>query len=120
MRRVLVVDDSRFMQEEIIHALTGTGYEVCACCRDAEEAFHAYEREEPDFVLMDIVLPGIDGIDATGRILQKWPTARVVMVSSLAYDEDIQRARETGARSFLFKPFTPQGLLQALLEAEEA
>ena len=118
MRKVLVVDDSRFMQEEIVHALKDTDYMVCACCRDAEQALQAYAQEEPDFVLMDIVLPGIDGIDATGRILEKWPTARVVMVSSLAYDEDIQRARDTGARCFLFKPFTPQGLLQALQEAE--
>ncbi len=117
MKTVMVVDDSRFMREEIVHLLQGTEYSVCACCRDAEEAMQSYGETTPDFVLMDIVLPGIDGIDATGCILAKWPGARVVMVSSMAYEEDMERARQCGAKSFLCKPFKLEDLLQALEKA---
>ena len=118
MKKVLVVDDSRFMREEIVHALTDTDFTVCACCRDAEEAMRAYEENMPDIVLMDIILPGIDGIEATQNILARWPKARVVMISSLAYDDDMERAKKTGAKNFLFKPFTHDALLEALQETE--
>ncbi len=118
MKKVMIVDDSRFMREEISHILSGTEYEVCAGCRDAEEAMQAYAAELPDLVLMDIILPGIDGIDATKCIIAKWPEARVVMVSSLAYDEDMELAQKIGAKSYLVKPFSQEDLLRALQEAE--
>ncbi|MDL2253228.1 response regulator [Ruminococcaceae bacterium OttesenSCG-928-I18] len=117
MKKVLVVDDSRFMWEEIIHALADTEFSVCSCCRDAEEAMRAYEEQQPDIVLMDIILPGIDGIEATQKLLARWPEAKVVMVSSLAYDDDIARAKKTGAKSFLFKPFSHEELHKVLQEA---
>ena len=119
MTKVMVVDDSRFMREEIAHELSDTEYSVCAQCRDAEEAMQAYGTQMPDIVLMDIVLPGIDGIEATRSILAKWPDARVVMISSLAYDDDIERAKQNGAKNFLFKPCTQDDLLKVLGEATE-
>lgn len=112
--RVMVVDDSRFMQEEIVHLLAGSGYEVAAVCRDAEEAIHSCEGQLPDVVLMDVVLPGIDGIEATKTLLGKWPSLKVVIMSSLAFDETLRQAEDVGAASCLFKPFGVGQLLQAL------
>lgn len=117
MSTVMVVDDSRFMREEIAHLLQGTGYTICAQCRDAEEALALYPSVLPQFVLMDIVLPGMDGIDATTQILASWPSARVVMVSSMSYDKDMAGAKKSGAKSFLCKPFKVEDLLHALEEA---
>lgn len=119
MKRVMVVDDSRFVCDEIRHTLVGSGFEVVHTCRDAEEAFQGYQSCQPDIVIMDIILPGIDGIEATGAMLAKWPEARIVIVSSLAYDDTISRARKMGAKSFLFKPFDRDMLLQALEQALE-
>lgn len=114
MSRIMIVDDSRFMCEEIRHILEGTEHEVAAVCRDAEEALETYDTLLPDIVLMDVVLPGLDGMEATQRIVEKWPGARVIVVSSLAYDDTQQAAREKGAKAVLFKPFTAQQLLDVL------
>lgn len=116
VKNVMVVDDSRFMQDEIAHALAGSDYQVATSCRDAEEAIRAFHDRQPDVVLMDVVLPGIDGLVATRAILGKWPEARIVVVSSLAYDDTEQLAREAGAAACLFKPFEPAKLLALLDE----
>lgn len=114
MKKVLIVDDSRFMQEEIRHILEGSAFEVVCCCRDAEEALACYTEYMPDVVLMDIVLPGIDGIEATQALLAKWPEAYVIIISSLAYDDTIARATECGAKNILFKPFDKKQMLEVL------
>lgn len=116
LKNVMVVDDSRVMQDEIVHALEGSGYQVVVRCRDAEEALRAFNDSQPDVVLMDVVLPGIDGFVATKAILGKWPGARIVVVSSLAYDDTEQLAKEAGAAACLFKPFEPARLLAVLDE----
>lgn len=116
MKTVMVVDDSRFVYDEIKHSLAGSGFEVVGYCRDAEQAMITYNEKHPDVVLMDIILPGIDGIEATRAILAKWPDARVVIVSSLAYDDTIERAKQTGAKSFVFKPFDKELLIEVLEE----
>lgn len=114
MKKIMVVDDSRFMHDEITYLLENTGFQVVACCRDAEQAFTSYHKHCPDAVLMDVVLPGIDGLEATKALLAKWPQAVVIIISSLAYDETITLAKESGAKCFLFKPFTRQELVQVL------
>ena len=114
MTKVMVVDDSRFMQDEVSHLLADSDYEVVFHCRDAEEAIVAYTKNPPDIVLMDIVLPGIDGFEATRALLGKWPDARIVIISSLAYDDTIKSAKACGAKCFLFKPFTKEQLIDLL------
>lgn len=117
MKRVMVVDDSRFMQEEIKHSLENTDYVVVAACRDAEEAVRSCSSDVPDLVLMDVILPGIDGIEATKALLSKWPKLQVVIMSSLAFDETQKSAAAAGAAGCLFKPFDAAQLLDALDKA---
>lgn len=119
MKKVMVVDDSLFVYDEIKHFLDGSLFSVVAYCRDAEEAIKGYHKYQPDVVLMDIILPGIDGIEATAALTGRWPNAKVVIVSSLAYDETIQRAKESGAKHFIFKPFDKDLLLEVLTQVTE-
>ena len=114
MKTVMLVDDSRFACEEMKRQMDGTEFLVVACCRDAEDAMAEYENKLPDVVVMDIVLPGIDGIEATRQLLEKYPSAAVVVASSLAYDETVDAARKIGAQSFLFKPVQKEQLLEVL------
>lgn len=113
MKKVLIVDDSRFVYEEMKNLLKDTEFEPAAYCVRAEEALDIYEGINPDVVSMDIILPGMDGFEASERMLQSHPGAKIVMVSSLAYDETEQKAMDIGARAFVFKPFTKDQILTA-------
>lgn len=116
-KRVMVVDDSRVMELQIRRLLEGSKFEVAAYCENGEEAISRYGEVQPDIVTMDIIMPGIDGLEAAQVILEEHPEARVVMVSSLVCEDTIQDAESIGAKTFLYKPIQKEGLLKALEEA---
>ena len=66
---------------------------------------------------MDIIMQGMDGLDASEEILREHPEARIVVISSLAYDDTYERAKAMGVRGFVDKPFHKEQLLKALEEA---
>ena len=116
-KRIMVVDDSRMICFQIKKLLEDTDYEVAAYCRDGEEAVEQYGQVNPDLVTMDIIMPGMDGLEAAQAILEEHPDARIIMVSSLAYDDTFEEAQAIGAKGFLDKPFDKDRLLFALDEA---
>ena len=116
-RRIMVVDDSRLVRVQMEDVLKGTDYEIAAYCRSGEDAIQRYAEIRPDLVTMDIIMPGMDGLDAAEAILKQNPDARIVMVSSLAYDDTFERARAIGARGFVDKPFHQEQLLKVFEEA---
>ncbi len=116
-KSVLIVDDSVVMQEEIKHILEGSNYQVEGYAKDADEAMKKYEELLPDVVTMDIIMPGINGLDASKHILDKWEDAKIVFLTALAYDEHIAQAREMGISGFVHKPIDRELLLTALDEA---
>lgn len=113
-KKIMVVDDSRIAQLQLQEVLSGTEYEVVSCCQSGEDAIKQYDTVKPDLVTMDIVMPGIDGLDAARLLMQTHPDARVLMVSSLAYDDTIDEAKKIGAKGFVYKPFDQEQLLKAL------
>ena len=113
-KRVMVVDDSRIQEVQIRNLLADSDYEVAAYCRNGEDALASYGEVMPDVVTMDIIMPGMDGLETAAAMLEEHPGARIVMVSSLAYDETFDEANEIGARGFLDKPFSREQLLEAL------
>lgn len=116
-KRVLIVDDSVVMQEEIKYILKDTDYQIAGYAKNAEQAMKMYEELLPDVVTMDIIMPGMDGMDASKRILDKWADAKIVLLTALAYDEQIAQAREMGISGFVHKPIDRGLLLAALDEA---
>lgn len=113
-RKIMVVDDSRVVYTEMCKMLQGTEFEIAAFCRSGEEALKRYEEIKPDIVTMDIVMPGMDGMETCEKMRERWPESNIFMVSSMAYEDMINRAAAMGAKSFLFKPFTRDDLLQGL------
>ena len=85
-KRIMVVDDSRLVRVQLEDVLKGTDYEIAAYCRSGEDAIKQYAEVQPDLVTMDIIMQGMDGLDAAEVILKNNPQARIVMISSLAYD----------------------------------
>lgn len=113
----MTVDDSLVMQEEMRRMLEDSGIEIASACRSGEEALERFEEARPDVVLMDIVMPGMDGLAATSALLSRWPETPVVIVSSLAYDDTTRWANEIGAKGVIFKPFKREELISAVYAA---
>ncbi len=118
-KRLMIVDDSRVTKLQMTKQLEGTDFEVVAYCQDGEEAIARYDEVQPDLVTMDILMPGLDGLEAAQAILEKDPEARIVMVTSLAYDGTINEAKSIGTKGFIDKPFEREKLLHALEAALE-
>ena len=102
--RYLIVDDSIFARKNLAKMLESFGGEVAGEAGDGCTAITEYERVHPDLVLMDITMPQMEGIEAAERIVRQDPNARVVMVSSVGYQENIVAALQKGARHFVQKP----------------
>lgn len=116
-KRIMVVEDSRITELLLEDLLEGSEYKVVSYCRDGEEALVRYREIRPDIVTMDILMPGMDGLETAQAILEEYPEARIVMASSLAYDDTISEARAIGTRAFIYKPFEREQILEAFAEA---
>lgn len=110
-RRVLVVDDDPRLLHIVVMYLGIEGYEVFMAT-NGEDGLAELERERPDLVILDIMMPGIDGIEACRRIRSNPETADlpVLMFSALSGDQDVERARLAGANHLITKPFNLVGL----------
>lgn len=116
-RRIMIVDDSKLVRVQLEDVLKGTDYEVVAYCRSGEDAIERYDEVQPDLVTMDIIMQGMDGLDAAEVILKNHPDARIVMISSLAYEDTFERAKAIGARGFIDKPFHQEQLINVFEQA---
>ena len=117
---LMIVDDSRVVYAEMKKLLEGSEFEIVSYCRSGEAALEEYGTVKPDVVTMDIVMPGIDGLETCQRLMEQWPDARILMVSSLAYGCTTENSAQLGAKGFLFKPFTQEELLTGLRKAMES
>ena len=112
--RCLIVDDSVFARKNLTKILQAFGCEIAGEAADGNNAIDDYERLLPDMVFMDITMPHLEGIEAAGRIVSQHPDARVVMVSSVGYQENIVAALQKGARHFVQKPVKPEVLYDVI------
>src|SRR5438128_4009569 len=112
--RYLVVDDSVFARKNLIKMLEQFGGQVAGEAGDGCTAITEYDRTRPDVVLMDITMPQMEGIEAAERIVRNHPEARVIMVSSVGYQENIVTALQKGARHFVQKPVKPEVLYEVI------
>jgi DNA-binding NarL/FixJ family response regulator len=102
--RVLVADDQAAVREGLATLLDLTpGIEVVGEARDGAEAVRLVDERSPDVVLMDLHMPGTDGIAATEQITRDYPVTRVVVLTTFADDDTIHRALRAGALGYLTK-----------------
>lgn len=112
--RTLVVDDAVFVRRAIAQILHPSEFEVVGEATNGREAVQEYRRLQPDVVLMDIMMPEMDGIEAVRQIKQEHPDARIVMCSALGQERVIIEALSAGALDFIVKPFLPDKVLATL------
>src|SRR6266853_5963056 len=112
--RYLVVDDSVFARKNLIKMIEMFGGEVAGEAGDGLTAIAEFNRITPDIVLMDITMPQMEGIEAVERIVRQHADARIIMVSSVGYQENILAALQKGAKHFVQKPVKPEVLYEIL------
>ena len=118
--RVMLVDDhSAFRKGMAALIESEPDLQVVAETGDGHEALAVYRQNQPDVVLMDLRLPGIGGVEATLAIRKEFPDARVIVLTTFDTDEDIYRAIQSGAKSYLLKD-TPDDELAATIRSVHA
>lgn len=111
MIRTLIVDDQNLVREGIKMLLEKTDeIEIVADANDGESALEKIESLRPDVVLLDIDMPGIDGLTVAEQVRHKFPQTEIIMLSSHQEPSYIERATASGAKGYLFKDATSQEL----------
>ena len=116
--RVLLVDDHSVVREGLRAFLElQEGIEIAGESGDGEEAIQAAERLRPDVVLMDLVMPKLDGVAAMRALRERLPSARVIVLTSFLDDDKLLPALRAGAAGYLLKNAPPQELARAVRAA---
>ncbi len=116
--RVLVVDDD-FLVREAFRAFFGRRTDIVLVgeATGGAEALESYERLRPDVVLMDLQMPGMSGIEATGRLCERWPEACVVALTTFGSPDHVVPALGAGASGYLLKDVGADGLVRGIGQA---
>ena len=101
--RLMLADDHRMLREGLRRSLTEEGFDVIGEASDGDEAIDLADQLRPDVVLMDVTMPGCDGVEATRRISAAHPEIRVVMLTMHADQDVLRSALAAGASGYLIK-----------------
>jgi len=103
-RKILIIEDDKFLRELMVRKLVNDGYEVIEAT-NGEEGVRTAKAEKPDLILLDLILPGIDGFESLTRIRKDQEIANipVIILSNLGQKEDIEKGLRLGATDYLIK-----------------
>lgn len=118
-KKVLIIEDDIFLKELMIRKLVEEKYQVISAV-DGEEGVKKVKEERPDLVLLDLILPGIQGYEVMTKMKEDKKTAKipVIIISNLGQKEEIEKGLKLGAVDFLVKAhFTPDDIIQKVKAA---
>lgn len=111
---IMVVDDSPLASKQIKDIVEDNGYEVIGYAKDGEEAIEFYKELKPDIVILDIIMPGLNGLE-TAEILKKQdPAVKILMLSSLCDAGTMEEVKSIGVKHLIPKPLEADVLLASL------
>ena len=116
---VMIIDDAVFMRNILRAIITDKGFTVVAEAASGIEAMKTLHDHNPDIVILDIILPDVNGLDLLDSILKVRPQAKVVICSSIGQEPIIKKALDHGAKAFIQKPFTPEKIAEVLKSLED-
>lgn len=114
MKKILIVEDDKFLRELIIRKLSEEEFDVIEAI-DGEDGIKKIKEEKPDLVLLDLILPGIDGFEVLSKMKEdsSLGSIPVVILSNLGQREDVERGMKLGAVDYLVKAhFTPGEIIE--------
>lgn len=112
--RIVVVDDSAFLKMMIKNMLLKNGFEVVGEASNGLMAIDVYKDLKPDLIIMDITMPELNGIEATKKIKQIDPRAKIVMCSALGQSQTVLESIQAGARDYIVKPFEEEQVIKII------
>lgn len=115
-KKILIVEDDKFLRELIAQKLLKEGYDIAEAV-DGEKGIKSVKEENPDLVLLDLILPGIDGFEVLARMKEDPKLAQipVIILSNLGQKDDIERGLKMGAVDYLIKAhFTPGEIIEKI------
>ncbi|HEX7082505.1 MAG TPA: response regulator transcription factor [Gaiellaceae bacterium] len=112
--RVLVVDDHPLTRDALVRLLGGSGFEVVAEAADGEQAVALAAEHRPDLVLLDLAMPGVDGVTALPRLRAAAPDAEVVVLTASEDEDSLLEAIRAGAAGYLLKSEPPERIVEFL------
>jgi len=101
--RIVIVDDDSIVLMSLKTIIEAGGIQVLATGKSGAEAVELYEKHQPDILLSDIRMEGMDGITAAGKVLEKYPEARVLFLTTFSDDEYVVNALKCGAKGYILK-----------------
>ena len=110
MKKILIVEDEESIRGFLKINLKRNGFEVLET-DNGEEGLEIVEREEPDIVILDVMLPGIDGFEVCKRVREKQESIGIIMLTAKGQEMDKIIGLEYGADDYMVKPFNPMELL---------
>jgi len=113
MPDVLIADDSEFMRN-LLREILEEDHTIVGEVENGVEAVEVYKEQTPDLVMMDIVMPIRDGIEATSEIKSSNPNANVIMCTSVGQEEKMKEAVKAGADGYITKPFQKPSVMEAI------
>jgi CheY-like chemotaxis protein len=113
--KILVVDDDRFVRLGLKELLTEKGY-VVDTAEDGFEALELVDGGEYDVILIDLILPGMSGVDTLSRIIMKKPRAKIIAMTAYSEEKSVGRAMAEGAKRCFVKPMDINSLETAMRE----
>ncbi len=117
-QKILIVEDDKFLRELITRKLTSEKYEVVEAI-DGEEGLKKIQEEKPDLVLLDLILPGIDGFEVLSKVKEDpaLSSIPVIILSNLGQREEVEKGLKLGAVDYLVKAhFTPNEIVEKMKE----
>jgi len=116
--RIMLVDDHAVVRSGLsAFILAFDDFELVGEVSDGEKALTLCETSQPDVILMDLVMPGMDGAETTGLIREKYPSIQVIALTSFKEQDLVERALKAGAISYLLKDVSAEELAQAIRAA---
>lgn len=120
--RILIADDSIIILRKLSQIFENLGHTVIDTARTGSDVVAKYDPETIDLVSMDITMPDMDGIAATHKILEKDPSARVLVITSHGQEQMIVEAISAGALGYILKPFNQEkiaAMIEKIMTSEE-
>lgn len=108
MAKIIVADDSNFMRQLLIGILEKAGFSDIKEAKNGVEALDLCEKEKPDLLLLDIIMPELDGIGVLKKID---PSQKVIVVTAVGQETVINEAKSLGAKGYVVKPFDGKSII---------